>query len=185
MIAQDRDLLDERLKELEPSLSNYADFLTRRAREYAVVISEYFAELIEADDDWVKDSNFTSPLATGTETVNTTISDIFEIALPGTEVKIAGDTIWLQQGTGVMVAVPRTTLFDFELGTSTLGFQEVHNKVLLYAKQGEFTAPGNLCYLFYRWLDHEPATGGTVLDIKPQDFESIAERVSERMVSST
>lgn len=182
-IEYTRDQLDARLTDLESSLSNYADFDTRRDRDFGIVIGEYWKELITANDDFIRDSNFSSPLSTGMETVNTTIGDFFEIALPTGQVRIAGDTIFLKQGTGTFFPVPRITLADIDTATTNIGFYENKDKIIIYAKEGEFAAPGSLVYNFYRWLDNVLTLGSSVLDIKPEDFEMLAGRVSERMVA--
>jgi hypothetical protein len=178
-----RDQFDARLQDLEDALSNYADFDTRRDREFGIVIGEYWKELLTANDDFVRDSNFASPVSTGTETINTTIGDFFEIALPTGQVRIAGDTIFLKQGTAKFMPVSRITLADIDTATTHIGFYENKGKIILYAKEGEFIAPGSLVYNFYRWLDNVLALGTSVLDIKPEDFEMLAGRVSERMVA--
>jgi hypothetical protein len=185
-IEYTRDQLDARLKEIEPSLANTADFDIRRDLAYAIVMGEYNAELIEQADPHVVDDNFSSLLSSGTAVINTDIGDVYKAALPVGVVAVFGDTIFLQQGTTKFFSVPRRSIAEIVLGTPSetlYSFATHRGSLMLYSKDGEFTAPGNMAFYFFRRLDDELATGTTVLDIRCEDFNGIAERVSEYMVS--
>ena len=186
-IEYTRDQLDDRLKKIEPTLANMADFATRRDLAYAIVMGEYNRELIDKNDDHVIDDNFSSLLSTGTAVLDTTIGDVFKASLPDGVIGIVGDIVFLQKSTDKFFSVPRMSIADIVVGGSgeTLyAFTTHKGKITLYSKDGEFTAPGNIAYFFYRLLASELPATDSVLDIRSQDFNSIAERVSEYMISN-
>lgn len=181
-----RDDLDKKIKKINPSLGLRTDFSTLRDAAYAQVIGEYNRELITADDDWGRGDNFAAPLTTGsTETVNTASYDIWQLARASTQIRIAGNDLYLQKTTTTFFKVPRIAFDDIIVAgvdATLYAFYENKDKINLIIKDAEFVAPASLCYNFYRWLDNTlPDASTTPLDIKFDDFESIAERVTNYM----
>jgi hypothetical protein len=186
-IEYTRDNLDDRIQKIEPSTANYADFDTRRTLAYSIVMGEYNQELIEKVDDHVIDDNFSAPLTTGTALIDTDIGDIYKADLPDGVMSIMGDTIFLQKSTGTFFSVTRKKIAEIIIGglDETLYSFATHKGVItLYSKDTEFVAPGNMAFFYYRKLDTALTLGTTVLDIRSQDFNSIAQRVSEYMISN-
>jgi hypothetical protein len=180
MINFTRDDLDTHLKAAIAVLASLetAKFESLRDRAYKRTMSEYQADLIAADDPWIRRDTLeeVTPPSTGSEKINTSIGDMYRVALLANAISIAGDTILVSQGTGVFKTVPRVTMETLTIGgvdETIIGFIENKGKLIIYAKEGTFVPPGTVHYNYYIGLDGDPAAGATELDIKPQDYSRI------------
>jgi hypothetical protein len=98
-----------------------------------------------------------------------------------------GDVIFLQKATGTFFSVARKTIAEIIIGGADAThycFATHKDKLTLYSKDAEFVAPASLAYFFYRVLDTALTLGSTVLDIRSADFNTIAKRTSEYMISN-
>lgn len=186
-----RDDLDARVNKIQPSLAFRSDRATLRDNAYAQVIAQYNQELITADDDHARLDNFASPLSTGSSpTVDTASYDIYQVARPAGEIRIAGNYLYLEKATGTFFKVPRVAFDDIIIATgddqTLYAFYENKGKINLIIKDSEFVDPADFCYNFYRILDSTlPDASTTPLDIRDEDFQSICERVSDLMIENT
>lgn len=182
-----RDDLDNYVKEKEPILGKLTAYATLRDTYWKVVQAEYATELRTAKNPFVIGSTFTMavPPATGTEEVNTTLGDVFIVALDPTHDGIAGDTILVADPAAYFKSCPRTTIELVTIGgaeETILGFIEAKGEIFIYAKEAEFTAPADVHYYFWRILDASLPLGATVLDILEADFTRLADRLTELML---
>jgi hypothetical protein len=186
-IEYTRDQLDALIKKIEPSLANTADYSTNRDLFYAVVMGEYNTELISENDDHVIDDNFSAPLSTATAVIDTSVADLYKITLPDGQFDIMGDVIFLEKTPGTFVSVERKPIADILVSGSEAtqyAFETHKGKITLYSKDSLFTAPASLAYYFYRVLGTSLPANNSTLDIRANDFSTIAERVSEYMISN-
>lgn len=184
MITFDRDQLDADIKLRVPLFAKYdaTEFDNLRAQAYRKAMANYQSELIDANDPWVRRTTLDEVAApsTGAIKLDTSIGDLFVVALLADALQIADDTVLVKSSTS-LVAVPRVDLDDIVAGTTTAGFIEHKGGIQIYCADGMIVADSDLHYNYFVTLDAEPATGATVLDLKPQDYEAILTATVDNM----
>jgi hypothetical protein len=179
------DDLDAELKKQNPLLNNFTDFTARRTRSYLQVLADYQEELAQNDDPFVKADNYSSPITTGTEKINTTVGDIYRIALPADVLRVAGNAILVAKGTtAIFDSVPRMswdTIIASGGSQTPFAFWEENGYLVIYDKDGNFDNTAAVSFPYYRRLDATVTPTTTALDIKPNGFSSIVSSVLSLM----
>lgn len=184
--------LDQYVNQKEPLLALLSDRDARRDTNWKIVISKYERSLIEGDNNFVKLSSMSEVTAptTGTAKINTTVGDAYLVDLLAAASAIAGDMIWVYNGTTTKYEeVPRVKIEDIIVGgtgETVVGFFEINGKFALYIKESTFTTiPADLHYNYWRKLSYALAADGTVLDILEKDFTTLADELAELMLVGT
>lgn len=143
-----------------------------------IALCEYQKNMIQTDDGFAKGDTFSAPLSTGTAVANTTVADVYKIALPAAAHAVAGDTIWVDiAASGTFLAVPRMAMGSVIPGTTLYSFYEVKGFIILEVKDAAFTAPADVNIVYWRAFT-PTAAGGDPLDIQPWDFSTFNDSVA-------
>lgn len=172
--------LDQALKDRNPAWADSASFAARRTAAAKQALGIYYDNLRSTNDLWARSSTLGgSAVSTGTQVVDTTVSDVYHVTLPTGQLGVADNTIFVQQSTGTFLEVPRMSIDSIVLGVSatTIAFWENNGEIILYDKDGQFTAPGNLHYNFWRNPAIDCSLSTNTVDIRPQDFTSFVDSV--------
>lgn len=156
------------------------EFAARSDINVKRAFAAYEKTLEDANDPFGKGSilDEVSPASSGTEVVNTTVADMFKVALIAAARKIAEDSIFVYNATTAeFERAARTDIDDIVTSgasATVLGFQERQGFFDLYVKQGTFAtgAPMEIQYLYWRHLT-APALDADALDLKAADFDAV------------
>lgn len=175
------DDLDADLKLLNPEYANMADFVERRTR----AVKRAYSEMLTIRP-WGVGTTLTEGVApsTGTAIMDTSIGDVFVVALIDDAKQVDGDVIWIKQGTGTFEEVPRKTRAEIIIGgtdETELAFYETNGNIVIYSKQAEFTAPADVHYDYIRKRDADLDPTTNELDIDIEEYEAFLASVNSFM----
>lgn len=181
------DDLDAELKAIKDRWTNRSDFTTLRNRALRRTMAEYQASLHNADDIFGRANTYDAPITIGTEKINTTVGDVYKVALPAGAVRVAGDAIQVAKATtATFVNVPRMEWADIiasGVDQTPYAFWEENGILMIYDKDGNFDNTAVCNFSYYRSLDVTQTPTTTPLDIKPNDFAEIIDNVDGFMSS--
>ncbi len=174
--------LQAELNKQNAAFANYSDFTTRFARAFNTALTQYEEQLAQADDIFVRNNTYASPIAIGTAKITTTTGDVYQVTPPTDFRRIAGNGILVSKAaTADFCDVPRMT-FDSLITTGSsqtpFAFWEDHGMIMIYDKDGaNFDNTSQVDFSYYRKLDATNSPTSTPLDIKQMDFADMVSTV--------
>jgi hypothetical protein len=145
--------LDAQLYRRNPDWKDSKSFADLRSGAVKLALAQFYRQYRDDENAWGRASTLNgAAISTGSEVVNTTISDLYRVALPTGQLSVADNTLLLYKSTTTFLKIPRASVDDIVLGTgaTTDIFWENHGEILIYSKEGDFTSAGSLHYNYWR-----------------------------------